>query len=799
MSFVYNTKIKCEENYTNIGDIKTSILIIDMHGETIPSLFRLPNNVNIVFLSPISYLTCCRTTYVIDDILEQINAYNADNKSNNFFTNPICFNKEKHGDTFSQSVLYLGGQYCPDLSLSRYADTVDKKENVTGMHYYDKVNNKIENISETTKQTNFSMPLKIKKLPDWTKGSEKIVLSRFLENTKYFINPNTKFTIFLTSCRSINDITHKDILVLSERITTAINFKISLDNAPSKTNNTNTNGDLMVEKYNNCFSKATHFTSNKRTMYTVQSRIPTDNANRARLRSGLQINIREDSPYTFLLDKQIADIPDTYLKELIKYNIIQLANDTYNTTFKNLRNCFYHSNYNNKNNFFLLLYLLLFNECQASVRKQINNNKFYQDYCFDDFINKLEFIFDSSIHVILNFIIFYLLKSNDKHKYVPMFITKVIDTFVKKYQSSYRLSTINVLNLSDLIIPSYSLLDTLLPYLTSKHIIITELRLDNIDFSDNMNNLKVIIYTCVRGKTIKKITLQCSFYLQYSINYCGVLNLYYNELHSNIWDRNESIFNEKTEDEAYESISYKCGLYIENIDYVPFEYRELINNIEQKCNSEIKTYNYVSLENVRKLVEDTHIFFVFVTTLLYYNISSLHNSLKTSELIFKDKQLLFKYIIFVLLFEEKHDKEVILQSITDFMSKNSGFKLDNNILDLSNVILYKDIWVFILNLLINIKLEIIGINLNNADITYLNFTADLRTILEHKNIEIISIEQSDPRCIRLSTKLTLKHAKFFTDTTKDSFIWIRNSIDDEKRKIELLLIPFKNKHQYTSM
>jgi hypothetical protein len=94
-----------------------------MHGATIPRLFILPDNVNIVFLSPINYFACFNSKTVLDYILEQIRAYNDNKESDNFFTNPICFNKRNVGDIFNQSVLYLGGQYCPDLDLDRSKDT----------------------------------------------------------------------------------------------------------------------------------------------------------------------------------------------------------------------------------------------------------------------------------------------------------------------------------------------------------------------------------------------------------------------------------------------------------------------------------------------------------------------------------------------------------------------------------------------------------------------------------------------------------------------------------------------------
>ena len=68
--FVDNNEKIGKESYKNICDSNTNILIIDMHGVTIPSLFKLPDNVNIVFLSPISYITCTNLSYINDNILK---------------------------------------------------------------------------------------------------------------------------------------------------------------------------------------------------------------------------------------------------------------------------------------------------------------------------------------------------------------------------------------------------------------------------------------------------------------------------------------------------------------------------------------------------------------------------------------------------------------------------------------------------------------------------------------------------------------------------------------------------------
>ena len=509
ISFVNNNETKGKANYKNIGDINTSILIIYMHGETIPSLFRLPDNINIVFVSPISYLTCTYQPNVFHDILEQIKAYNADNKSNNFFTNPICFNKEKHGDTFSQSVLYLGGQYCPDLVLYRSADTA---EHVTGIHYYYK-KDEIVNISANTKKPEVLMPHEIKTLPDWTTGLVITKLSIFLQNAAYFNDTNIKFTIFIISCRSIVNDKDKDILVLSEQITTAINFKISLDivsNITNNTNNTNAYKKNMFDKYNDCFNSASHFTAYKKTMDNVQRRTTENISNMSIMRAKKPINIRDISTYTFKLNTQIADIPDTYLQELIKKkNITKQYNGEYKITFKNLKK---HSS-DDRKNFFILLYLLLFNTCDTRVRTQENNNINYQDFCINNFIKIITFIFKDDINRRFEFIIFYLLKSNAIHKYAYMFIYKVINKFVKSYPDTI-LSTIHVLNLSDLIIQSYSLLYNILNilnYLTNTNIIITELQLDNIDLSNNMDNFKKDLTNILQDiKNIKTISIKQS-------------------------------------------------------------------------------------------------------------------------------------------------------------------------------------------------------------------------------------------------------------------------------------------------
>ena len=830
--FVDNNEKIGKESYKNICDSNTNILIIDMHGVTIPSLFKLPDNVNIVFLSPISYITCTNLSYINDNILKQIKEHNDDNESNNFFTNPICFNKENEGTIFNQSVLYLGGQQCPDLYLSRRADTKEYKdttgvtheefkEHVTGIDYYDnnESQQKLVNISDT--QTYMS-------LPDWTKKdiNVRIKLSDFFKTYFNKDQPTFEknFTIFITSCRHIdNTKENKNMFVLAEKITTAINFKISFDDfKKTDTNKINDSKQHEYDKeireaYKKCLYSSFHFSFKKQFSNIDHVQRNNNTAKNGVICSGSKSKQIECTDENATLN--INDIETKYLVDIIKTeDIITLKNGERIIYLKTLKE--HIKNKYNKNNFFMLLYLLLLNVCNTNIHKQKPSRVgYYMDtYCIDYLIKIINIIFNNNkdnkdnINTIFDFIIFYLLKSNDIHKYDFKFIEMVIYKFVAS-SNPYHILSIEVLNLSDLIITSYSLLKKIIEYLTTKkeitiyyediknknyrkgtYITIKELKLDNIDFSDNMSNLKVIIDACAPNTTLKKITLHNSCYLKYSIIYDeSVLELYYSEepQDSNIWIRNQVEFVSLLGDnlpieQSSITITDKHRLYINISDVPPMKYANSIENKYHTCNGKTKQNNYILLDKVRKNIGTTIDSFKFMLY-LSKNISKNNNNIvlliKVAGFIFQEKQLLFKYIIYHAL--TLKNSTLVKNLINTYMDIYPITKLDNDILDLSSfdqTVFYGHMLQYIIECLIGHKLDIIGINLN---FTNFNRPYLLSEILQNiNNIKIISSKQKNPNNKEIQTIFTDNN---FTETKLHSCIWIRNSVENKEELLKLAL------------
>ena len=255
-----------ETNYTEgIKQIKTLPLLndtnqklaISLHGTIRPNFFKLPNNVNVVFMSPVSYVSCSPENALL-------NYLNDPDNLNNFLNNPSCFNKNRVGSLFNQSVIYYGGQYCIDLLMGRGKpgeEGLSGPESSTGINIYDSKIKKFivkskktynenyigtydDGYSEEEKKAfkNLGIPivpnLSYAKFPSNINkgivsterskpGDENAVLSNFVKHFFSNNNNNTKqFTIFFTSCRELGDQSNKDILSFYEKIIKYLNFKI---------------------------------------------------------------------------------------------------------------------------------------------------------------------------------------------------------------------------------------------------------------------------------------------------------------------------------------------------------------------------------------------------------------------------------------------------------------------------------------------------------------------------------------------------------------------------------------------
>jgi len=237
----------------SLETIKTSEkYIIDLHGKILKNIFRLPDNVNIIFLSPIRYMTCIslsHTTKIILNISKYINEY---------LENPYCFDNAEITKIFSESIIYYGGQYCIDLDLTRDVinNLTGRIDHVTGLHYinYDK------KIMDSYKYGSGI-------LNDMTLS--KFLVSEYDHKGNKFNNPDIKYTIILTSCREslhlINEYEYissltEDILVFYEKSLQLLNFKVYYMNDENKSKRFNNNNDANYDaNYVKCSEKINRY------------------------------------------------------------------------------------------------------------------------------------------------------------------------------------------------------------------------------------------------------------------------------------------------------------------------------------------------------------------------------------------------------------------------------------------------------------------------------------------------------------------------------------------------------------
>ena len=189
--------------------IESEKYIIDLHGSIVNRIFKLPDNITIVFLSPIRYMTC----FSLLNNKSKIEKY-----FDEYLKNPYCIKNLELNKLFKEAKIYYGGQYCVDLNLSRSANI---KEHVLGIHYMEKKDGKYK----------INIPYK------YRTGKYTRTLSDFLKfesnvSGTQFINSETQYTLLLTSCRESNKLNEleEDILVFYEQFLKRLNFKVIYDN-----------------------------------------------------------------------------------------------------------------------------------------------------------------------------------------------------------------------------------------------------------------------------------------------------------------------------------------------------------------------------------------------------------------------------------------------------------------------------------------------------------------------------------------------------------------------------------------
>ena len=279
---------------------------VSLHGKTLSSFFKLPKNVNIVFLSPVSYITCgvdLEYTRYIESNIE------------GFLKNPSCFNKNYFFKLLSESVIYYGGQYCINTRLSQ-----TEHDHVTGIQIYDK----------DTKQFSKNSDFFIDK-------SKSFYISLDLFIKKYFSNMNNKhinYTIFFTSCRELEYQSDKNNLVFYENTIKLLNYSIYYD-YNFNTINKITELNNYKEHYKNvCISNVTHFDLNESdSLLHTQLNKNNNNIKQNNLKSSQKINIT-DASKIYLTDytthvyskffnkddiKTENDKPYIYVKNIIEF------------------------------------------------------------------------------------------------------------------------------------------------------------------------------------------------------------------------------------------------------------------------------------------------------------------------------------------------------------------------------------------------------------------------------------------------------------------------------------------------
>ena len=452
-------------------DTKNFKVIINLHGQVKSRFFKLPTNVNVVFMSPVSYISCSAPGAVL-------NYLNKPNNLNNFLDNPSCFNKNKADALFNQSVIYYGGQYCIDLQLARAkkAEKGEKiiettlsgdEEHVTGIHIYngDKNNGKFVEFNSLVGRISDNY-IGIPKTPDLSKdrfpksiergivkntsGENALsLLSNFLPH--FFSNDKNKdknFTIFFSSCREIDNQSNKETLSFYENTVKYLNFKIQYDNKKSKSKNTT---DINT-KYKNCFKSSTIFSndttkSDETKKYEIKFNTISHGQKR-KTNEQIKINNRKTKSKSRIKptinDESIIEISNynygyeykTYLDELFVTKVE--VNEKKQITLRELKTFI-----NEKDETYIinLLFILLSLCFEKSV---FEYDPHFFDYRILDFIELVKFILDSkTVDVVFRFIIHFANKLNlDNNSY-----TELIKLFIKETPEIY--NTMTMLIISD--------------------------------------------------------------------------------------------------------------------------------------------------------------------------------------------------------------------------------------------------------------------------------------------------------------------------------------------------------------
>ena len=397
----FNTLIK--SNYDSGKESIKTILgsekyIVNLHGSVANSIFKLPDNINIIFISSIRYISCINFKLLGTNIEKYFDEYLKD---------PYCFKNVELKKLFKETLIYYGGQYCIDLNLSR-----EVKDHVTGINYMGK-----------DREGNYKINIPYK----YNEGEYSNTLSNFLkteynESGTQFINPEKQYTILLVSCRESAHLDYltEDILVFYEQILKRLNFELIYNNNKLKDNKLE---DNLNSKYKECMYETEQYMY-KPTLHAQYKRNTVSNKGKIQSRhitnkSTIIINSKGISHDINKIKKDIESIKDPNDKKLFFNNLFNILNIKLKKIF-NKNTIFTDTKEKIKiiktifgDNYLLMFEFLVYCQMNIITYYDLSNNNsksnvFFLNYVFNN-ITELKTLDLSKVHININLKIFYFI------------------------------------------------------------------------------------------------------------------------------------------------------------------------------------------------------------------------------------------------------------------------------------------------------------------------------------------------------------------------------------------------------
>ena len=101
--------------------------LVSYHGDIRKDMKKVPADCVLVFLSPFNRL-------LIQDNLYILNLLKSEQWTDEYYTNPLCYGKNTLNFLFTNSEIYLPGQYYPDMNLSMKEEDIKLFANTMGIY-----------------------------------------------------------------------------------------------------------------------------------------------------------------------------------------------------------------------------------------------------------------------------------------------------------------------------------------------------------------------------------------------------------------------------------------------------------------------------------------------------------------------------------------------------------------------------------------------------------------------------------------------------------------------------------------